>query len=328
MPASAETDFLLEHGPAIEDAARRIAGRVVRTPCLMPVDMPGVAVKPECLQPTGSFKVRGAFNAMLSLLERRPDAPGIVTVSSGNHGQAVAYASRTLGLPAVVVMPETASPVKREAVLRLGARVLSDGVTTANREERFVEVVSDTGFEPIHPFDNWDVIHGQGTTGLEIADQAPEATTVVVPIGGGGLVSGIVTALRHRGHGARVVGVEPATADDARRSLAAGEVQSFDGGGSIADGALARRIGERPAEVLLGERLVEDIVTVTDEELLDHLPRIWAQTRLLVEPTGALALTAVLLGRVGAPAAGPMVAVVSGGNVDPRFVGELRGTDR
>ncbi len=282
--------------------------------------MPGVLVKAECLQPTGSFKARGAFNALLALLEHRPDVPGVVTVSSGNHGQALAHAARSLGLPAVVVMPENASSVKREAVLRLGARVVSQGVTTATREERFGEVAAETGFAPVHPFDNWDVIHGQATIGLELAVQVPEAGTVVVPIGGGGLVSGIATALAYRASGARVVGVEPAAADDARRSLEAGAVVSFDGGGSIADGALAHRIGARPAAVLLGERLVEEIVTVTDEELLEHMPSIWARCRLLVEPTGALALTAVLAGRVRERADGPTVAIVSGGNVDPRLL--------
>lgn len=320
MAATELSAFVREHGLAIERASRRIAGRVLRTPCLTPVEMPGVAIKPECLQPTGSFKVRGAFNAMLALLESEPDVPGVVTVSSGNHGQALAYAAGLLGLPAVVVMPHDASSVKRQAVLRLGARVVSDGVTTATREERFAEVVSDTGFAPVHPFDDWDVIHGQGTMGLELFDQVPEAGTVVVPIGGGGLVSGVATALAYRESGATIIGVEPAAADDARRSLAAGALVSFDGGGSIADGALAHKIGQRPAEVLLKEHLVEDVVTVTDLDLTAFLPEIWAKCRLLVEPTGALALTAVLAGRVPHRAVGPTVAVISGGNVDPRFV--------
>lgn len=308
--------FLAEHAAGIGQAVTRIAGRVVRTPLLRPADLPGLAIKPESLQAAGSFKVRGAFNAVLSLLENGAPVPGVVTVSSGNHGQALAYVARQLGLPAVVVMPETAATIKRDAVLRYGARVVSDGVSTDNREDRFAEVVAETGYLPVHPFDNWAVIHGQATIGLELAQDAPEAAVVVVPLGGGGLISGISIALAAAGAPARVVGVEPAAADDARRSLAAGRIVRRAGAQSIADGALSAEIGRRPAEVLLEHRLVDEIVTVSDEELLGVLPRIWSQTRLLVEPTGALALAAVLLGRV-ATSAGDVVSVVSGGNVDP-----------
>ncbi|MBO0715338.1 MAG: threonine/serine dehydratase [Acidimicrobiales bacterium] len=319
--------FVAEHGQAVADAARRIEGRVVMTPCLSPADLPGVVVKPECLQATGSFKMRGAFNAVLRLLEEPPRPPGLVTVSSGNHGQAVAHVARALGLPAVVVMPATAAPAKQEAVARLGATVVTDRVTIETREERFKEVMAETGFTPVHPYDDWDVIHGQGTVGLEIADQVPDAGVVAVPLGGGGLVSGTAIALAYRGSGARVVGVEPAEADDARRSLAAGQLVSRVPGPTIADGAAVTQVGERPAEVLLGHRFVDEVVTVTDEELIATLPRIWRQTRLLVEPTGALALTAALLGRVP-KAAGPTVAVVSGGNLEPDLMVRIMEGDR
>jgi threonine dehydratase len=285
---------------------------------LQPAGLGQVLIKPECIQATGSFKVRGAFNALLKLYAERPGTAGVVTVSSGNHGQAVAYAARSLGLAAVVVMPEQASAVKREAIRRLGARIVNQGVTTANREQRFREVVTETGFVPVHPFDDWDVIHGQGTVGLEVADDLPEVETVVVPVGGGGLISGVALALAYRGTGARVVGVEPAAADDARQSLDAGHVVEQVAGPTIADGAMASRVGERPASVLLEQRLVDEIVTVTDEELIGALPTIWSESRLLVEPTGALALTAVLTGRVAGD--GATVAVISGGNVGAEFV--------
>jgi threonine dehydratase len=313
-----EQSFLAEHGPALEAAARRIADRVTRTPLLAPADLPGLLLKPECLQATGSFKVRGAFNAVLCLIEAAPDTPGVATVSSGNHGQALAYVARALGLPAVVVMPADAAAVKRDAVRRYGARVVDAGVTTDNREERFVEVLAETGYSPVHPFDDWNVIHGQASAGLEIAADAPDAPVVAVPVGGGGLISGIALALAQRAHPARIVGVEPAAADDARRSLEAGRVTTRSGATSIADGALAARIGERPARLLLEQRAIDEIVTVTDDELRASLPRIWAQTRLIVEPTGALALTAALLGRFDT--GGRAVVVVSGGNVDPAFV--------
>jgi threonine dehydratase len=316
--AGGPTVFVGEHAPDVLEAAARIKERVLRTPCLRPLSMEGIVVKPESLQATGSFKVRGAFNAVLRLLEQDPEVPGVVTVSSGNHGQALAYAAREMGLPAVVVMPASSPTVKSDAVLSLGARVVSDGVTVENREERFVEVLEETGFVPVHPFDDWNVIHGQATVGLEIFEQVPEASAIAVPVGGGGLISGIAIALQMRGSTARLVGVEPAGADDARRSLAAGQVVGHVGS-SIADGALSTRIGERPAKVLLRERLVDEIVTVSDDELLETLPAIWSGTRLVVEPTGALALTACLLGRVQR-GDGPMLAVVTGGNVDRRFV--------
>jgi threonine dehydratase len=311
----ADPRFVADHGRAAAEAARRIEGRVLHSPCLWPPGMPGVALKAECLQATGSFKLRGAFNALLGLTERGPRPPGVVTVSSGNHGQAVAYAARALGLPAVVVMPAEAALSKRDAVVALGARVVSSGVTTVTREERFRQVVEETGYVPVHPYDDWSVIHGQGTVGTEIADQVPEAATVVVPVGGGGLISGVAIALAWRASPARVVGVEPEEADDARRSLDAGRIVSRAPGPSVADGALVTRIGDRPAEVLLDQRLVHAVVTVTDDELLAAMARIVRETRLVVEPTGALALAAVLLGRVPA-AGGPTVAVLSGGNVE------------
>ncbi|MHB2023022.1 MAG: threonine ammonia-lyase, partial [Mycobacteriales bacterium] len=260
--------FIAEHSTAIEQAAARIASRVVRTPLLRPADLPGVALKPELLQAAGSFKVRGAFNAVLSLLQAGQTVPGVVTVSSGNHGQALAFVAREMGLPAVVVMPETAAAIKRDAVLRYGGRVVSEGVSTDNREERFSQVVADTGYIPVHPFDDWAVIHGQGTVGREIARDCPEAATVVVPVGGAGLISGIAIALAGAGAPARVVGVEPAAADDARRSLVEGRVVRSSAAVSIADGALSSQIGRRPAEVLLEHRLIDEIVTISDDELL------------------------------------------------------------
>jgi threonine dehydratase len=173
--------FLAEHAATIREAASRLAGHVRRTPTL-PADeiATGVAVKPEMLQPTGSFKVRGAFNAALSLLGRSPDARGVITVSSGNHGQAVALAARNLGLDCTVVMPEGSNPVKVAAVRALGARVVSEGVTGANREERARELQERTGLAMIHPFDAWDTIHGQGTIGLELLD-VPSAEAASSP---------------------------------------------------------------------------------------------------------------------------------------------------
>ncbi|HVA59771.1 MAG TPA: threonine/serine dehydratase [Mycobacteriales bacterium] len=316
--------FLADHLTDIRTAAERISGRVLRTPTLAPLDFAGVLLKPECLQPTGSFKVRGAFNALLELHAASPDLAGVVTVSSGNHGQALAYAGRNLGVPVVVVMPASAAPVKVAAVTRLGARVVSDGVTPENREECFRAVVEETGFAPVHPFDNWSVIHGQATIGLEILADQPEVATIVVPVSGAGLLSGVAMAAKALRPDVRVVGAEPAAADDARQSLAAGRVVRQIAGPTIADGALAPEIGARPAEVLLEQGLVDAIVTVSDDELREALPRLWMGAKLLAEPTGGLAVAAGLRGGLGMP----VVAVVTGGNVDPALVAALLAPDR
>jgi threonine dehydratase len=315
---------LAAHLTEIEAAERRLAGRVAPSPLLAPTTLAGLWLKAECLQPTGSFKIRGAFNAVTRLAGADPPPTGLAAVSSGNHAQAVALAGRAVGLPVVVVMPESAAPVKVAATRRLGADVVTAGVTTENRETRFREVVAETGYTPVHPFDDWDVLHGQGTIGLELARELPDLDTVVVPVSGGGLISGIALALAARAPAARVVGVEPAVADDARRSLAAGRVVRRAAGRTLADGARASSLGARSAEVLLEQRLVTEIVTVDDEQLRLVLPRLWLEAKLLVEPTGALAAAAVLAGTVRGRG-GPVVAVLSGGNVDPALLVELLG---
>ena len=179
--------FLAEHAGAIAAAASRIVGHVRRTPALPADEVAAAAVvKPELLQPTGSFKVRGAFNAALRLREVSPGTAGVLTVSSGNHGQAVALAARSLGLPCEVVMPEGSNPVKVAAVRALGAAVVSEGVTAANREQRVLEERERTGWALIHPFDDWDTIHGQGTIGLELLADVEDLGMVVCPVGGAG----------------------------------------------------------------------------------------------------------------------------------------------
>ena len=327
VPAESPTPaFLREHAREIATAASRIAGHVRRTPTL-PADeiAPGVSVKPEMLQPTGSFKVRGAFNAALSLLGSSPDARGVITVSSGNHGQAVALAARSLGLDCTVVMPEGSNPIKVAAVRALGARVVSEGVTGANREERARELQERTGLAMIHPFDAWDTIHGQGTIGLELLDDLADLGTVVCPVGGGGLISGCAMAVKAPRPDVRVIGVEPELAADATASARSGRHERLAAPpATIADGLRSLSIGDRGFEVIVQRRLVDALVTVTEAEIEQAMLAVWSRLHLVVEPSGAVGVAALMAGRIPPSPAGSRIAMVlSGGNVDPALAARL-----
>lgn len=327
VPAESPTPaFLREHAREIATAASRIAGHVRRTPTL-PADeiAPGVSVKPEMLQPTGSFKVRGAFNAALSLLGSSPDARGVITVSSGNHGQAVALAARSLGLDCTVVMPEGSNPIKVAAVRALGARVVSEGVTGANREERARELQERTGLAMIHPFDAWDTIHGQGTIGLELLDDLADLGTVVCPVGGGGLISGCAIAVKAARPHVRVIGVEPELAADATASARSGRHERLAAPpATIADGLRSLSIGDRGFEVIVRRRLVDALVTVTEAEIEQAMLAVWSRLHLVVEPSGAVGVAALMAGRIPPSPPGSRIAMVlSGGNVDPALAARL-----
>jgi threonine dehydratase len=324
--SSAADAFLDEHAGAVAAAASRIVGHVRRTPAL-PADEvgAGTVVKPELLQPTGSFKVRGAFNAALRLRESSPDVRGLLTVSSGNHGQAVALAARNLGLACTVVMPEGSNPVKVAAVRALGATVVSEGVTAANRELRVLEVREATGMALIHPFDDWDTIHGQGTIGRELLEDIPDLGMVVCPVGGGGLVSGCALAVKAARPEVLVVGVEPELAADAAASRRSGHHERLTAPSpTIADGLRSMSIGERGFEVLVERGLVDDVVTVTEAEIEAAMVAAWTLLHLVVEPSGAVPLAALLAGRLPVPPPGTRTALVlSGGNVDPVLAARL-----
>ncbi len=319
-------DFLRDHAQEIVTAASRIAGHVRRTPALPAEEIAaGAVIKPEMLQPTGSFKVRGAFNAALALLTRSPDARGVITVSSGNHGQAVALAARNLGLDCTVVMPEGSNPVKVAAVRALGARVVSEGVTGANREERARELQERTGLAMIHPFDAWDTIHGQGTIGLELLDDVADLGMLVCPVGGGGLISGCALALKTSRPDLRVVGVEPELAGDAAASMRSGRHERLSGPpATIADGLRSMSIGDRGFEVIVRRRLVDEVVTVSEAEIEQAILLTWTRLHLVVEPSGAVGVAALMTGRISPAPAGSRTAVVlSGGNVDPALSARL-----
>jgi threonine dehydratase len=313
-----------EHLAEIQRAAARIRGHVRRTPLLRTDIDAGLMVKPESLQVTGSFKARGAFNAVLSLIEREPGVTGVITHSSGNHGQALAYAARAAGLAATIVVPEGVTPAKIAGIRSFGGTVVTEGVTYDNREEIAEALAITEGLPLIHPYDDWDVIHGAGTSGVEISeDSAPGA--VVVPIGGGGQISGIALALAVLSPETIVIGVEPATADDAAQSLRTGILQRLPSDPkTLAEGVKSKSIGLRDFEVIVGDGLVRDIVTVSEDELKDAVRVAWTRLKLAIEPTAALTLAAYLNRKVPAGSEEhPTVLILSGGNFDPATMAAL-----
>jgi len=315
--------YLDGHAAEIVAAAERIAPYIRRTP-LLSTDLDArLRLKPECFQVAGSFKARGAFNAVLQLKRRQAAPNGVVGVSSGNHAQALALAARTGGLPAVILIPFDASPAKVAATQALGAEVIQDGITFENRERRVREVMAERGLTLVHPFDDWDIIHGQGTAAMEMLDDDPEIGTIVTPTGGGGLMCGTALAAKARAPWIRVIGVEPERADDARQTLRTGTLQVLEKAPeTLADGVRATAIGQRSFEVMVSRKLIDDIVTVSEQEIQDSLLRAWLGLKLAIEPTAALPLAAWLAHRV--PDDGrPVGLILSGGNASPEVVARL-----
>ncbi len=312
----------------MEAAARVLAPVAVRTPLLgVPGLKPGLLVKPESLQPTGSFKLRGAYTA-ISAGGQAARQRGVIAHSSGNHGHAVAYAAALLGVRAVVVVPRTAPRIKTEAIERYGAELVTVEPTLEARVTTTEELAARHGYVLIPPFDDRAVIAGQGTIGLEIAADCPQADLVVVPVSGGGLISGVAAAMRACVPGAAVVGVEPELAADARESFRRGERVAWpaaDVQRTIADALRVERIGVLPFAHI--RALVTDIITVTDEEMLTAVSRLARQARLIAEPGGAAAVAACLFRSGDLPEAKTPVAVLSGGNIDPRLLAGLLAQD-
>ncbi len=300
----------------VSAAAGRLAGRVHRTPLVGTRSLSDrigstVYLKCENLQKTGSFKVRGALNQLLQL-EPEARERGVVTISAGNHAQAVAWAAGQTGARATVVMPEGASQAKVEASRSYGAEVVIHG-NVHEAFEKCHDLAQQRALTFVHPFDDPLVIAGQGTTGLEIVEELPELATVVVPVGGGGLASGIALALAATGTEAKLYGVEPEGACAMRRSFDQGSPATLDRVDTIADGLAPPMAGDLTFAIL--RKLAEDIVVVSDEEIREALRFILARTKLLVEPAGAAAVAALLSGRIPTEH-GPVVAILSGGNID------------
>jgi threonine dehydratase len=315
------TAFLEEHAAQVRLAADRIRGHVRRTPCLTTDLDPHLRLKPECFQVTGSFKVRGAFNAILILAAQQPRPEGVIAVSSGNHAQAVALAAATVGLPAVVLIPEDANPAKVAATRALGAEVIQEGITFANREQRLHEEMAARGLTLVHPYDDWNVIHGQGTGALELLEDAPDLEVIATPVGGGGLLSGTAISAKKHNPAIRVMGVEPVVADDAYRSWKSGSIQALAAApATIADGVRTTSIGARTFETMFANRLVDEIVTVTEDEIASAVRVAWSRLHLALEPTGALPLAAYLVGKLPKGAAG---LILTGGNANLETVATL-----
>lgn len=301
---------------AIRAAAAGLAGVAVRTP-LLPVDelaeRLGVAVfvKPESLQRVGAFKLRGAYTLVREL--RDEGATGVITYSSGNHGQAVAYAARRFGLRAVIVMPETVTAAKRGGVERLGGEVVLAGRTSKDRHQRAMEIAEKERLAVVPPFDHPSIIAGQGTVGLEIVEDCPGVGTVVVPTGGGGLSAGVATAVKALRPGATVITVEPTGAGKLARSKAAGERVTLERTDSIADGLITLSVGALNWAHLA--RFVDRAETVSDAAMRDAVRFALDRMKLVLEPSGAATLAWLREQALGA-LKGPVVAVLSGGNVE------------
>ncbi len=307
-------------------AQRRVRGVALRTPlvpCPRGEEGRVLYLKAENLQPTGAFKLRGAYNKISSLSpeERRR---GVVAHSSGNHAQAVAYAASALGVRAVIVMPRGAPRVKTDATAAFGAEILFVGDDSAERVRRAEELAAEHGYVLVPPYDDETLIAGQGTVGLEILDDLPDVETVLVPVSGGGLISGVAAAIKQSRPEARVFGVEPELAADAQASLRSGklvELPAEQVGRTIADGLRVRKLGHAPFEHI--RAFVDDIITVSEDEIREAMRRMALRTRLVAEPSGAVTFAGYLFHRDELPATRLNVAVVSGGNVEPQLLARI-----
>jgi threonine dehydratase len=298
----------------IREARERIRDVAKVTPLVDVSDLVGAPLQLKCesLQPGGAFKIRGAYNMMAQLPEAERER-GVITYSSGNHGQAVAIAARALGVPAVVVMPTTAPPIKIAGAKRFGAEVVFEGTTTLHRKARAEQVAAERHLTMVPPFDHPWIIEGQGTVGLEILEQCEDVLTVLVPIGGGGLISGVAAAIKHARPDIAVVGVEPTGAASMKNAIDAGEVRTLDTVSTIADGLMAVRPGELNFAHV--RQFVDRIVTVEDREIAAAVRWLFERAKLVAEPSGAATVAAAL--RADARYDPTTVAIVSGGNLDP-----------
>jgi len=308
----------------VEAAARRLDGVAHRTPVFTSRTLDGLAggsvhVKAECFQRGGAFKFRGAFNKISSLTEA-VRTRGVLAYSSGNHAQAVAIAAALLGTRATILMPEDAPAAKREATRGYGAEIVTYDRWTENREEIGVRLAGERDLELVRPYDDPLVMAGQGTVALELLDAAPDLDVLIAPVGGGGLIAGCSTVAKSLVPGIRVVGVEPEAGDDTARSLATGERVQVGVPRTIADGLQASEPGELTFAV--NRKRVDEVVLVSDAEIVDAMTFLFDRMKLVVEPSGAVGIAALLAGRVRGERVG---VVISGGNVGAARFAELVG---
>ena len=312
-------------------AQQRLRGVAARTP-LIQYFPPGpvtkshdriLRVKPESLQPIGSFKLRGAYNKIATLSDAERQR-GVITYSSGNHAQGVAFAARAMGVKACIVMPRNAPKIKMDATKALGAEVVTVGLASSERRIKAEELAREHGYAIVPPYDDEQIIAGQGTVGVEIYEDLPEADVVLVPIGGGGLISGVSAALRMSGSRAKIIGVEPELANDAQQSLRAGKIVTLPAervSSTLADGLRTQSIGNLNFEVV--RQYVDDIITVDEDEIREAMRRMMSEMRLVAEPSGAVTFAAYLFHEKQLPPGRNVVAVMSGGNVEPALLAQV-----
>jgi threonine dehydratase len=281
-------------------------------------------LKPENQQPVGAFKLRGAYNKIASL-SQEDCARGVISYSSGNHAQGVAYAARALGVKAVIVMPNNAPMIKRDATAALGADIVLVGPGSTERQLKAEELAAQHGYVIVPPYNDEKIIAGQGTMGLEILEDLPEVQTVLVPVGGGGMISGVAAAIKLSKPSIKVIGVEPELAADAQASLRAGKIVQFPAAQvsrTIADGLRTQSLGPINFEHI--KKYVDDIITVSEDEIRQSLKLLSANPETVAEPSGAVAVAGFLFHRDELPQTELNVAIISGGNIEPQMLDELR----
>lgn len=312
----------------IQSTRELLRGVAVRTPlvsCKLP-DQRQIFIKPENLQPVGSFKLRGAYNK-ISSLSAEERVRGVVAHSSGNHAQGVAYAARALGLRAVIVMPSNAPELKLESTRALGAEIVLVGPASEDRIQKAEELEKEHGLVPVPPYNDEKIIAGQGTIGLEILEDLNDVEVVLAPVGGGGLISGIATAIKESRPEVKIIGVEPEFAADARESLRTGKIQftlAENAARTLADGLRSQSVGPINFEHI--RKYVDAIIAVTEDEIKQAMRHLLFAGRILAEPSGAVATAAAMFHASEIPDSRKTVAVVTGGNIEPRlFIGILTG---
>jgi threonine dehydratase len=312
----------------IREAQRQLQGVTVHTELRRwpsgQVGQSKLYLKLENQQPIGAFKLRGAYNKVASLPEADRKR-GVITYSSGNHGQGVAYAARALHIKAIIVMPNNAPSVKQEATAALGAEIILVGPGSAERQAKAEELAAQHGYVIVPPYNDEKIIAGQGTVGLEILEDLPAVETVLVPVGGGGLISGISTAIKLSKPSVKVIGVEPELSADARASFKKGEIVQLPGeevSRTMADGLRTQSIGPINFEHI--RRYVDDIVGVSEQEITEATRQLAADPKTTAEPSGAVTVAAFLFHKQQLPLTNVNVAVISGGNIDPALLAKLR----
>jgi len=315
----------------IQQAHARLNGITVRTPAVDvtaeiadPGDTRRLFLKLENLQPIGAFKLRGAYNKIASLTPEERKR-GVIAYSSGNHAQGVAYAARALDTKAVIVMPGNAPAIKLDATAAMGAEIVKVGAGSQERQQKAEELATQHGYAIVPPYNDEKIIAGQGTMGLEILEQVPDVETVLVPVGGGGMISGVAAAIKLSRPSVKVIGVEPALAADAQASLRTGRVVNLaaeEVTRTMADGLRTQSIGAINFEHI--RKFVDDIVTVSEDEIRDAMRRLSANPKTVAEPSGAVSLAGFLFRGKELPLRTIHVAVISGGNIEPAMLAQLR----